>query len=291
MAPVGDTLMDSVHIYDNVLRKFAGFSKVLEDITGRAPHRDINNYDLSFFDFLYVSMVHRFTGSGASFESDHGYRNSCVKKLLNECVGWEEYVEFFKCWDEQQPWPIFTSIGNQPPAMPKTDVYNKSSTNYFVNYLPAFVCEAEQVILQEGTEVGIRELTDWALAWNTKYGLKKFHFVYTAWAMDIAEYHPDKIHKNSQVYYGKNCIEALDLMYTGKGSYDERMEDICNHFGELPLDAEDRCCDAIRYWENYIPKGKTYEDLDRQSVFNQSLIQNHPKGRQKWMLGTDYWKW
>ena len=47
------------------------------------------------------------------------------------------------------------------------------------------------------------------------------------------------------------------------------------------------------YVENYIPdsKQKTYEHLDRKTVWNSSTIVDHPKGRQKWKLNTDQWEW
>jgi len=52
-------------------------------------------------------------------------------------------------------------------------------------------------------------------------------------------------------------------------------------------------CDYIRYVENYIPdnREKTYANLDRTKIWNTSIIAGHPKGRQKWKLGTSEWKW
>lgn len=291
--PSGDPLQDTITIYDTVNRRYAGFSKVLEDLTGRAPHR-FSDYgkmsNLEFVDWLYLFMAHRFTGSGASFERDHGYRNTCIFDLVNKEGGMLRFVEWLEKWDKEQPRPIFTSIGNQPPAMKKDDRYNKASTNYFLHYLPAFCYEAKAAI-ESTPGIGIRQLTDWALAWNKVYDIRQFHFVYTAWAMDVAEYFPGLVSPHSQVYYGKNCVEAFELMYSGRINHDACMDDLCSTLGSLPYDMEDVSCDYIRYIENYIPKGNTYKDIDRKTLWNTSMIKNHSKGRQLFKMGTPEWVW
>jgi hypothetical protein len=75
--------------------------------------------------------------------------------------------------------------------------------------------------------------------------------------------------------------------------YDLMMEEAQRYTGGHPKDLEDVMCDYIRYVENYIPdnREKTYGHLDRTKIWNASLITDHPKGRQKWMLGTPEWKW
>ena len=75
--------------------------------------------------------------------------------------------------------------------------------------------------------------------------------------------------------------------------YDFVMEAAQQKTGGHPKDLEDVMCDYIRYVENYIPdnKQKTYARIDRTKIWNSSLIKDHPKGRQEWMLGTEYWKW
>ena len=101
------------------------------------------------------------------------------------------------------------------------------------------------------------------------------------------------------MYYGKNAKEAMDLFAekTTKLSrdryYDLVMEVAQNATSGSPKDLEDVMCDYIRYVENYIPdnKQKTYSHLNRKKVWNSSLIKNHPKGRQKWMIDTEEWAW
>ena len=71
------------------------------------------------------------------------------------------------------------------------------------------------------------------------------------------------------------------------------MEAAVRDTGGAPRDLEDVMCDYIRWVENYIPdsKQKTYEHLDRTKIWNSSSISNHPKGRQKWKMGTEHWTW
>jgi len=57
-------------------------------------------------------------------------------------------------------------------------------------------------------------------------------------------------------------------------------------FTARPYDVEDVACDYIRYIENHIPDNKlgSYRHLDPRKVFHNSLVKNHPKGRQQWIL-------
>ena len=65
---------------------------------------------------------------------------------------------------------------------------------------------------------------------------------------------------------------------------DEVMMEIYRETGSLPYNAEDVCCDYIRYVENYIKPGEHYDHLDRDLIWNSSSIIDHPFGRQKAML-------
>ncbi len=316
IGPVGDPLMDKISIYDTVQRRYAGFSKVLEDLHGRRLDRyqptDIQkNWTLE--QWLYVHLVHRCTGSGASFARDHGYRNTCMFEIA-KCRDISQMTNFFKNWDMEagkgKSKPIFTSIGNQPPAFPKPKGYNKASTYFFCEFAPR-LCKELALALETSDSYGyageIRAWTDWVLKWNQLNGLNRYVFVYTAWIMDIADYWPDLMDPATRVYYGNNAIEAMNLLWSGlKGidSYDAAMNLTCNEcqnrirnqgpnykdWRAYPYDMEDVACDMIRYIENYIPKND-YGHLDKTQIFNASSIQDHPKGRQRWMLGTDKWIW
>mgnify|MGYP000228329697 FL=1 len=129
--------------------------------------------------------------------------------------------------------------------------------------------------------------------------MKRFHFQYTALVADLADYYPDLVEESSHMYYGKNAKEAMDLFavkekkVTKNKFYDLVMEEAKARTGAFPKDLEDVMCDYIRYVENYIPdnKQKTYTNVDRKKIWNTSMIENHPKGRQKWMLNTEKWIW
>jgi hypothetical protein len=54
--------------------------------------------------------------------------------------------------------------------------------------------------------------------------------------------------------------------------------------GSVPYNAEDVCCDFIRWIENYIRPGADYDHLDLDSIWSSCRIKDHPYGRQKAML-------
>ena len=90
---IDDPLMQKIDIYDCFTRNAAGFSNVLQDLRfgSKTPkwrwqdkdRRELNTKnDLIKWDtktWMYVFLSHRVTGSGASFESDHGYRNNIIQ--------------------------------------------------------------------------------------------------------------------------------------------------------------------------------------------------------------------
>jgi hypothetical protein len=59
---------------------------------------------------------------------------------------------------------------------------------------------------------------------------------------------------------------------------------IYNDTKSYPYNAEDVCCDFIRWVENYIKPGADYSHLDMDSVWSSCKIKDHPYGRQKGML-------
>jgi len=276
-----DDLQNKVPIYDTIWRRWAGFSKVLED-AWKGPWRPIYrdtwkthagndsvnialSDHLSVESWLYVFLLHRATGSGASFEADHGYRNSIVSKMLNDgrrTVA--EMVDFVKGWQG----PMFTSIGNQPPAFNKpTPPYATGGRAYFCEDAPRFVFFLADWLRHAGDEgVGIKTMTDHLLAWHRANGMKQYKFVLTAFAMDLAEYFPQYVNTTSHVYFGKNAVETCNLLFekVGRGSREDFQDSCMEQLLEvtqgrpcgrnLPYSMEDVMCDFVRYKENHIPK-------------------------------------
>jgi len=62
------------------------------------------------------------------------------------------------------------------------------------------------------------------------------------------------------------------------------MDKIYEDTGAYPYNAEDVCCDFIRWVENYIKPGADYDHLDRDAIWSSCRIKDHPFGRQKSML-------
>lgn len=321
----GDDLIESVTIYDTVERQHAGFQNMLQDLWfgEKAPKyykwsnehksRNVSYNDQHKFwsrrEWLWIFMFHRITGSGASFEADHGYRNTVIPHLakLQTCEQMEEWVQ------KNDDIPMFTSIGNQIPMFPSRYLWKSLNKSGFGYRTPGKLWISEcmtqlvddtwefmdEIRNWQGRRVNIREIVDYMCEWNRERGMKRFHFQFTATAADLADYYPDMVDQYSHMYYGKNAKESMDMFaekigrYKKELYYDYVMEAVVRDTGGAPRDLEDVMCDYIRYVENYIPhsKQKTYEHLDRTKIWNTSAIQDHPKGRQKWMMGTDHWIW
>lgn len=335
--PVNDDLMNAVSIYDTVNRRYAGFSKVLEDLHyGPEPikyrqARSKKAYNFTHAEWQYIHLVHRITGSGASFEKDHGYRNTIVFEVADamEQGGIDLAVEVVKRWDSEGK-AMFTSIGNQiPPFNKPTPPFTRGGIEYLVNYAPRISHTYAAWLVDQaraGKEVGIRNAVDYVLDLQSSLGLKRYAFVLTAFVMDSAEYFPYLVNPASHCYYGKNCIEALELVGDIDGKkeigYDLIMDAMCVDCEDIqakfvadrkaagqptpdtlapvadvpikssafkaarPYDVEDVACDYIRYIENYVPDNKlgSYRHLDLRTLFHNSQITRHPKGRQRWML-------
>jgi hypothetical protein len=273
----GDPLQDNVTIYDTVWRRYAGFSKVLEQLwygpetwtqrKSAKAYKDI----LTVEEWLYICLIHRLTGSGASFEKDHGYRNTAVIKMVEGRRSIKNYSIFLREYQK----PMFTSIGNQIPPFnkPTRAPYSKGGVEFLCVHAPKLVSHMADVITSPSNQgpMGIMAAVDECLNWMTANGFKKYHFVLTAWVMDMAEYYPEYVDPSSDVYIGKNCARSLDLMYVKPDSINKKefylktMRDLCDTLNNHPYNVEDVLCDSVRYWANYIPKNYTqhYESLSK----------------------------
>lgn len=293
-----DPLMDNVTIYDTINRKFAGFSKALEDIHGVRVRKDLIRYanfseSLRYTEFHFLHLFHRFTGSGASFQptylpngernpKEHGYCNNKVQDVACqlESFSFEGARQFIaECTD-----PMVTSVGNQPPSLKNgnPEKYRLAMQYYFDNYAQSFVLDYLK-FLNINEEVnnkplGIKEAVDFSCNWHKERGFKQWHFILTAFVMDTAEYYPELVDQTSHCYYGANCIKAFDLMFTKEKTdskkkdqwYEDCMSELVKLTGGRPYDLEDVCCDVIRYWNEYVPKG--YESLPTEKRKNNSTL-------------------
>jgi hypothetical protein len=243
-------------------------------------------------DWMFLFMIHRVTGSGASFSYDHGFRNSILSDMALEADNMI-HMRNFVLSQMKSGRPIFTSIGNQIPQFPKpNEQYPRGSQLYIAEYMPHLVKDFYTHLSYNPLSMSIRDGVDWINEWHKTQGLKCFHFVMTAFVMDVAQYFPDLIDPWSRVNYGSNAIQALNLIFKNEGYkqkdfLDAAMDRICDEF-RSPYDSrdhernlgkglslEDVACDYVRYVECYVPKG--YEHLKPWQVTNKSLIPHHTK--------------
>lgn len=291
--PTNDPLMDSVTIYDTVNRKYAGFSKVLEDIHGVRTRKDLvrlKDYSqmLSINEFHFLHLFHRFTGSGASFQprvlqdgslnpKEHGYCNNIVGRLAEVMV--MDDIEGARGVIVANKDPMVTSVGNQPPSLknPNPEKYRLAQQYYFNEIAESFI--KDYIFwLHSGEQVGIKAAVDYSLAWHKKRGFKQWHFVLTAFVMDTAEYYRELVDPSSHCYYGANCIRGFDLMFQKEPGdakkkdqwYEDCMSQLVEITGGNPYDIEDIVCDIIRYWVEHIPKG--YDHLTPEQRKNNSTL-------------------
>jgi hypothetical protein len=295
----GCDLQDNIPIYDTVRRRFAGFSNVLEQLRYGDQAPKIVNNRLKGWDYprfrgddrawLYVCLVHRVTGSGASFEHDHGWRNTIVPLMVSDSLG----IPPMSSWiSYNRHMTMFTSIGNQIPPFNKLKdpFFRLAGIEYLVKIAPQLVDDVwfwfEQRCRYGKGPAGIKETVDQVLDYQRKRGCKQFKFVLTAWVMDMAEYLPHLVDATSDCYHGKNAQEALSVCLrptvrmNSQEFFDRGTRLFSNLTGTLPMDVEDASpgCDLIRWLENYVPK-KGFDHVREAGLFNNSSLR-YFKGRQ-----------
>lgn len=299
----GDELQEQVKIYDTVNRWYAGFSNAPQEmfLGPKNPKHQWNidhgfatpGYRGKFTDraWFYLFLIHRITGSGASFAlpggklAPHGWCNTPLPWL---CEKADSIADISRLIAEYKG-PMFTSIGNQIPPFNKPTIEGwTGGREYLVHFAPKLANYAYDTLQHKGGRVGIQGFVDWVLAYQKSQGHKQFKFVLTAWVMDLAEYFPDLVDPKSACYHGKNAIEAIELCFNRpKGVPKQNFYDIATQlfadtFQTRPMDVEDAApgCDLIRWLENYVQE-RSYPNVDRKAVFNSSFIR-HPYGRQPW---------
>ena len=257
---INDPLLQKIDIYDCKTRNAAGFSNVLQDLRfgSKTPkwrwqkedRRKISasNDDISWSieTWLYVFLCHRITGSGASFENDHGYRNNIIQhwskhRDIKDMA--EDLVE-----TKASGKAMFTSIGNQPPA-PKKGV---SNVDFMTKELPTVINKFTDFLLLKRR--GHKEIVDHLNEHNKKAGHRKFNFQYAAFSMDCSDYFPENADVDSHTYLGNNAVRCMKKL--SKGWKDDDFMDLLREkTGGKPKDLEDVMCDFVRFGQNYVPRG------------------------------------
>ena len=306
---MGDDLLEHVELYDVVERKYAGFSQVINDVfygwTEAHPYwhkmsdgihsrqREIiakdwtgKHSDFKLPEWLYVFILHRVCGSGINYSvKPSGYYNTILFNLHNSKTI-EDMVQIMKHY----PVSFYTSVGYQFPQFPKpVGDYKKGGDYYLGEFAPRLARDLAEFLEKNG-KYDLREIGDFMLNWNTKNGLKQYHFQYAAIIADIADWYPQYVNKESPFYYGSNAKECISYLAINSDKkkqidfLDSVMARIYEDTNSYPYNAEDVCCDFIRWVENYVKPGSSYDHLDRDAIWSSCKIKDHPFGRQKAML-------
>lgn len=307
---MNDDLMENVELYDVVERKYAGFSQIINDCfygwTDKHPYwnkmqageataqRELiaNNWNgkkHTLDTWLFLFILHRVTGSAINYGTKpSGYHNTLLFKLhLADNI--EDMKKIIKA-EGKMGKPFYTSVGYQFPAFPKpTSEYKKGGDYFLCEYAPK-LASALALFLRVGPRKDLREVGEFMLSWNQEHGLRRYSFQYAAVVADIADWFPDFVNKESMFYYGTNAVECISYLAKNNNKLkkedflDEVMMQIYEDTGSVPYNAEDVCCDYIRWVENYVRPGADYNHLDYDKIWSSSDIKDHPRGRQKAML-------
>ena len=308
---MNDDLLHHVELYDVVERKYAGFSQIVNDVfygwTDQHPYwekmkagkitsqRDIvahnwtgKHTDFSLPEWLYIFILHRVCGSAINYATKpSGYHNTLLFSLHN-CKTIEDMVEMINTYQ----YSFYTSVGYQFPAFPKPpseSKYKRGGDYYLSEYAPRLARELAE-FLERGGQRSLREIGSFMLDWNVKNDLRQYHFQYAAVVADIADWYPQYVDKTSPFYYGTNAVECISYLakpltkMKQEQFLDLVMERIYRDTGAYPYNAEDVCCDFIRWVENYVRPGADYNHLNFDSVWSSCRIKDHPFGRQEAML-------
>lgn len=308
---VDDALMENIELYDVVERKYAGFSAIINDVfygsseehpyhekmkNGKSHgkrdytimHWDEVRKHMGLEEWLYVMLLHRLCGSGINYaHNPSGYHNTILFDLWQAADSIENMAEMVTYY----PKTFYTSVGYQFPRFPKPpqgSPYKRGGDYFLAEYAPRLIREFAS-FLQTGKKT-FREMGDWLFKWNTDNGLVQFKFQYAAFIADVADWFPELVHRDSLFYYGSNARECISYLATPNQKMkpddflDEVMMMVYKDLDSVPYNAEDVCCDFIRWVENYIQPGSDYDHVCMDTTWSSCEIIDHPKGRQKAML-------
>ncbi len=301
---VKDPLMQNVHLYDVVNRKYAGFTQILLDLwyghTDDHPYihkmHEVRKPIAESFtgvhcvwgmaEWLYVFLVHRVTGSGINYAKKPSGYNNTILPQFKYC---ESIGDMVKVIQNRSGGSIYTSVGYQFCAFPKpTECYRLGGDYFLCEFAPKLARDLADLLPTR--KWNLRDLGHWMWDWNKRNGLRAYKFQYAAFVADVADFYPEHVDRASSFFYGTNAEECISYLAKplSKGPkidfLDAVMDRIHKDTGSVPYDAEDIACDYIRFVENYVRPGHDYQHLDRDSIWNTSQIQDHPYGRQKAML-------
>ena len=263
----GDEFMDTIPVYDSGNRFLVLITKALRDQWDMKD--DKRHWTLN--EWLYIFMVHRITGSGSSFDQDHGYKNTIIPQLgeLND-------IDEMTDWIYEYNGPMYTSGGCQIPAFPKLDnpfckpwtydfrmlTEKAQGKLYLCTLLPQLIDKLAKRM--KSGKMTHREVVDTCYNFNRKRGFNSFTFQYSLFAADCSDFFPEYVDEESPCYWGTNSRKAVKLMTPkGKGKVEERMDIVVDDFivdfkKKYGIDiqwksVEATACDYYKYLKEWIP--------------------------------------
>lgn len=255
---VDDDLVWNIPIYDVVNRRFAAFSSLLEAIKAKEDPKNNSIYFKSARDnikdvnFIKMCYLFRLCGSGINYIpkdnfgspfGTHGFGNFWIVNELKQGLVDSDN------WINVMPEKKFCDVKGYLLPMIKGGLYNfiqKESKELMINLI--------SYIKKPGIK-GIKDIVDYGNNWLINKGYKRQNFVLTAFSMDMAEYYPNLVDRDSDVYVGSNAKKCLKMILPNKKTNDA-LRYLCDITGgySKPYDMEDVACDFIRYIENFQSK-------------------------------------
>jgi len=252
---INDDLIWNIPIYDVVNRKYAAFSSLLEAIVKKEKDPKGNGINflrtVSKHDFINLCYLFRLCGSGINYKpklsvndkpwGTHGFGNFWIVDLLrNDITNRYEWIHMI-------PEDKFCDVKGYLLPMIKGGL-----RNFIVNNSYYLMTHIKLFVLENKNKVGIKEIVDYGNEWLLKKGFKRQNFVLTAFAMDLAEYYPEYVKRDSDVYIGSNAKKCLNLILPNM-KQDKALRYLCDITGNFskPYDMEDIACDFIRYINNF----------------------------------------
>lgn len=257
---VNDDLVWNVPIYDIINRRYAAFSSLLEALKqGYNDPKGNGKYfveqgtieRLSDNNFIKLCYLFRLCGSGINYKpktddepwGTHGFGNFWVVKELRK--GSTKFDD----WLLSLPEDKFCDVKGYLLPMIKGGL-----RNFILKESEDLVKHIMEFIILKG-KVGIKDVVDIGNEYLLNIGAKRQNFVLTAFAMDLAEYFPHRVDRDSATYVGSNARKCLKKILPGVKT-DEALQFLCDETGNhsKPYDMEDVACDYIRYCENFQSK-------------------------------------
>lgn len=252
---VNDDLVWHIPIYDVVNRRYAAFSSLLEAIKQKNDDPKNNGKYFSYLniddtEFITLCYLFRLCGSGINYVpkvdvpwGTHGFGNFWViEHLKRGNTNPEEWIKYM-------PEKGFCDVKGYLLPMIKGGLkkYIQEESLYLVEYLINYMTEKEYN--------NITDIVDEGNKYLNKYGFKRQNFVLTAFAMDMAEYYPEVVNTNSDVYVGSNAKKCLKMIMP-RTKNNDALRYLCKISGNFskPYDMEDVACDFIRYMNNFQSK-------------------------------------